>query len=421
MYSFPLSHAKRHHDQDVLSRPDVHGLIIILLPLLQLTIIHLLGIRHAWARHRLIPTTFCGILGLIHFHYAIFLSPTPYPYANYLTSIVESVLLLITSMTVMLNALTQIILEGAITRPLIGLGTMTDSNLFGIHPSSMPSLEDDFSIAMLRLGTASFEATGVAGLQNQVASIPRPTITLERGGIDSSQVVLKRVGFGNEIATVQAAASIEDNLLSTEHRWQARKQYLLSLWRIVRNLGPHMYKVTRRGYSNWRYGSKPRTTALVGESEVEPLDPYQVFLKGGNISDDEEDPFLPEDDQSSNPSSDEEDESEDKHDKPNVESLTLYTDLKDLVMAVEPTRPSTPVLVAHLMASGQTPLTRRRYHAMSRATSPPAETSSQDWMQFVLDRRHDALAKRSGPVPDIGYTCVICTVEPRDIICWPCR
>jgi len=328
-------------------------------------------------------------------------------------------------MTVVLNALTQIILEGMVTRPLIGLGTMADSNLFGIHPSSMPSLEDDFSIAILRLGTASFEATGVAGLQNEVMSVNRPTVTLEKSTIDSSQLVLKRIGFENEIAAVQVATPIPEHGFSGDNRWQAGKKYLTTLWRLLRNLGPHMYSIAKRAYTNWRHGIKPQSSVPTEEPETGTTDTYQVFLKGGNISDDEDDPFLPgEDGHSSVGSSDEEDDWEEQVDQnqQTLESMTLYTDLKDLATAVEPTRPSTPVLVAHLMASGQSPLTRRRYNSMRRASPPPFDNSARDdWLQFVLERKREALAMRTEPVSDVSYTCVICTVEPRDIICWPCR
>jgi hypothetical protein len=423
MYSFPFAHSRSLHQKDHPSRPDPHALVIIFLPLLQLTVIHLLGIRQDWAHQRLIPTTIIGLLGLAHFHYAIFYSPLPYPFANYLTSIIESILLITTVMTVTLNTITQLLLEGAVTRPLIGLGTMADTNLFGIHPSAMPSREDDFSLAILRLGTASFEATGVAGLQNEVSSVLRPVVTLDKIGADTTRLVSNHIGFNNEITTVQAVSPIQDTGLSTDSRLRAGKEYLFALGRMLRNLWPHTFKTLKRMFLNWRSGTQTQPqieSRSMDAALTEAKDLYQTFLRGDNISDDEDDPFIPgRDHQSTAPSSEvEEEDSQDEGDYPQpqpvTEPMNLYTDLKIS------SRPSTPILVAHLVTSGQSPLTRRRYNTMRRPSS--SDTSSRDdWSIFTAERRREALARRIEQTHDVGNACVICTVEPRDIICWPCR
>ncbi len=154
MYSTPVTHSRREGLPQ--SRPDMHVVIAMLLPLLQLTVIHLLGIRKDWSRQRLLPTTFFGILGLVHFHYVLFLSPSAYPLLNYLPSLIESFFLLVTAMTVSMNAMSQILLEGRLSRPLFGTTNSGANNLFGIHHSALPSAEDDFSVAIVRLGDSFF-------------------------------------------------------------------------------------------------------------------------------------------------------------------------------------------------------------------------------------------------------------------------
>ena len=114
---------------------------------------HFLDVKRRWSRYRLIPTGICAMITLIHFNYVVLTKPSSYPLLNYLPSLLETLLLLVTLLTISLNALTQLLLEGQITRPL-----------FGHQRSLIPKWDEDFGIVLLRLGTASLEATSVAGL-----------------------------------------------------------------------------------------------------------------------------------------------------------------------------------------------------------------------------------------------------------------
>lgn len=86
----------------------------------QLTMIHFLGIRKRWSRQRLIPTTICSLLTLFHFNFVLFTRPSSYPLLNYLPSLLETLLLIVTLLTCALNILTQLLLEGEVRRPLFG-------------------------------------------------------------------------------------------------------------------------------------------------------------------------------------------------------------------------------------------------------------------------------------------------------------
>ena len=116
--------------------------------------------KKSWARLRLIPTTFCSLLSLIHFHAVIWTAPTLYPLTNFFSCVVESMLVCLIAFSLLLNVITQLLLEGAITRPL-----------FGHVDTLMPKMDEDFGVALVRLGTASLEATSAAGMGNEVGGV----------------------------------------------------------------------------------------------------------------------------------------------------------------------------------------------------------------------------------------------------------
>ncbi|KIP08512.1 hypothetical protein PHLGIDRAFT_374874 [Phlebiopsis gigantea 11061_1 CR5-6] len=183
VYASPMTHV--HKGRGIASRPDVHVLITMMLPLLQLTMIHCLEVKQRWGRKRLIPTTICGVLSLVHFHLVVWCFPSSYPLPNIVPNFVESFLLFVTLLTCGLNALTQLLTSGAITKPLVG------------HAATLlPKWEEDFSVALFRLGTASLEATSVAGFGNESGYIAQPEGDVVRAPLlpDTSSVELTRAG-----------------------------------------------------------------------------------------------------------------------------------------------------------------------------------------------------------------------------------
>lgn len=175
---------------------------------------------------------------------------------------------------------------------------------------------------------------------------------------------------------------------------------------------------------------------------------YSRFLRGESVSDDEDDDYSPSeghDERDTNDSpygsldpSDIEDEpgteAEDSEAAYGRETANLYTDL--LKASNAPTAPPGPVLIAHMTASSPSPLTRRRYNQLvaepHQHTSPipgaPGDPKDE-WLAFLQDRRprapdnvsYNTPADPTAETPDGRRCCVICTTEPREIICWPCR
>lgn len=91
--------------------------------------------------------------------------------------------------------------------------------------------------------------------------------------------------------------------------------------------------------------------------------------------------------------------------------------------------PSAPLLLAHHLTTSPSPLTRRRYTALTSPSS--SNTNSEGFTSAISSRRLELAQSHS----ESGWEearrreldegrqrfCVVCTVEERAIVCWPCR
>ncbi|THH08324.1 hypothetical protein EW145_g2783 [Phellinidium pouzarii] len=461
IYSVPITHANRGPP----SRPDKNVLLALIFPLLQLSMIHALGVKRRWSQYRLVPTSICSLATLIHFNVALLTKPATYPLLNYLPCLLETTLLFITLLTISLNVLTQLLLEGHVNQPL-----------FGHARTLAPKWDEDFAIVLLRIGTASLEATSVAGLGNEVGPIAvgdSRELSLQAGGkgkADGGVVELTSAGvlsvipsktkgnsrrseggFANEIKSVKVKMD-EDGWL-IDHGWiRELMRFGLSLLGVLRGfyrvvLWAVWYKwrgvaLSRRFASEEVLTNPPaqlRQIIRVGPSGLdEHGDPvYGRFLRGENISDDE-DEYIPPHEPVSDGSldftirtSDEEDEleaeAEDSDSGSGLETADLYADILT-ASASSSSVSSGPVLLAHMTAASPWPLTRRRYNQLVsrplKQVSPHAEADSKgdEWTEFIRNRRVQVAASDSENKSLEGrMNCVICTAEPREVICWPCR
>lgn len=414
----------------------------------QLTILHSLEIKRRWSRQRLIPTTLCSILTLIHFHVVLLTAPSSYPLLNYLSCVLESLLLLVTIITISLNALTQLLLAGEITQPL-----------FGHTQTLAPKWDEDFAVALLRLGTASLEATSVAGLGNEVGVVnvgglyrPRKMNKAMRSSPDEGTIELRRSqtvlamparsradrqprsGFANEIKHVKASSGEGDWWI--DGAWlRELMRFHLSLWAVVKG----SWKLTKwMLWYRWHGPLQPGDTSIkesgatgsttssnfVPDEDEDAL--YRRFLRGEAVSDDEDEYELPGTSNLGSMSgsaassllpSDAEEEA-DEAEPGGAETFNLYADL----MGNAPSS-SAPLLLAHMTTPS--PLTRRKYRTLVSGTSERASDEIVDaWSQFVSERRAASpLSGRMLQDDSMASThyCVICTAEPREVICWPCR
>lgn len=385
------------------------------------------------------------MISLAHFNFVLLKKPASYPLLNYLPSLLETLLLLVTLLTISLNALTQLLLEGQITRPL-----------FGHQRSLVPKWDEDFGIVLLRLGTASLEATSVAGLGNEVGSIATgasletksstvpddSTVMLTRSGVMSvtNKGRSRAVGFSNEIKNVKVD-TVDGDWFIDHARLRELARFALSVFAVMRGTCKLVLWMI---WFKWRQPAvKQGVVERIGSRSATPSRPasirsslydeedyvYHRFLHGDIDSEEDEEYVPPANSQMTSDSpygslqaSDDEDTEDDGEE--NHETADLYSDLLD-----SHTSMPAPVLLAHMTTLSSSPLTRRRYTQLLSDTAHQSisqEARPDEWDGFVQARRREAptsihQSQDSMGNADSNRTCVICTTEARDIICWPCR
>ena len=186
-----------------------------------------------------------------------------------------------------------------------------------------------------------------------------------------------------------------------------------------------MGKVRRTRGTRTRYRS-PSVVLVEGPhyaraGSEDASDPYERFLRGESLSDDEGD-FHPEEEapvqqHDTSDASEWEDEDGSVDEANDSEQVQLYADLSSDTT-------SAPVLLAHMTGSSASPLTRRGYRRLvsgTRRSPPPNDVD--EWDEYVMERRHTkrSTVRDEDLQSENTRACVICTVEPRDIMCWPCR
>lgn len=439
-YSSPVTHWMTLEGST--SRPDKHVVFIILLPLLQLAIIHLIGIKQEWSSHRFLPSAFVSFLALTHFHSVLWLSDSTYPLLNYVPCLFESTLIAVIFLALFLNALTQIVTQGTVSRVL-----------FGHQAALLPQWDEDFSVALLRMGTASLEASSVLGLGNQVGSIAAVTplkdgtVELNRLGVASFSPAVEgpikrrrfKKGFSNEIKTVKATTT--GGNVWVDMVWCKELARLgVSIVRCVRGLIMKCWNVLKRksrkppNFPPRRIVVRSETTKngrsqeLDVEEEEEEEELYGRFIRGEPMDEDEDDfeyypsetdrtgSISPTSSRSEHASEDEKEEDEEVPRQDTNEAVSLFSDLSSAPSAMT----SASVLVAHMTHGSPLPMTRQRFQHLMSAPSNRSDSLLSDWSDVAAVRRSSSSGTGASHT-EAGRNCVVCTVEPRQIICWPCR
>ncbi|TFK36378.1 hypothetical protein BDQ12DRAFT_654462 [Crucibulum laeve] len=489
VYSSPHAHA--FILEGLPSRPDSHILVTIAIPLLQLTMFHYLSASKRYSNHRLIPTTIISAISLTHFYYTLFthflypsraaISPsitmdgkpplssransssrpvmvrthplrTPaLPLLNYVPNIFDTMLILTIALTVILNVVVQLLVSGRVERVFSGLGLIPgDDSGFRIP------YDEDFGIFLLRIGTASLEATGLRGWGNEVAPIPAPiyvhhanhphhstapslygTVQMNRTGVtavtDSVNLIQGRKkpkGLRNEVRNMDLGIGAEAAQPSGRWKW-LREIWLFvnAISGVMRGLVTWAWTVARHGPKAFRRrervdrrgtipGELATTDDAEGEHEEDDGSVYDRFLRGENITDDEDDEgqeYDAEDIDDVELETDEEGESE-----PEAEAVQLFSDLMRTTGG--------EMALAHLVHGSSTasaslqsgPLTRRRWGALF--TGGGVSTSKEGRSdEPIYSRMENEDRRKERDVENAKHWCVVCTVESREIICWPCR
>ena len=335
------------------------------------------------------------------------------------------------------------------------------------HEGAVPVKEDDFGVALLKLGTACIESTQFSGLRNELIAIEEKNGPWVELSANQSVVIKPKpkglAGFGAEITDVEVSELIDPRMESGYWKtwrgfWGAfLKSILIFVWTAIIATpagrkcvdlcelawrqrwwyGPRSWRFWRR--QAWRAPTERRraerlklyseryrarivelraaragdqstaTSSAVQLRETTPAPlPWKEYLKGETeVEDDEEDWEDHETTTSSSSSAISEDDDRD-----------LYRDLVS-PPDQEPEEDIQPILLAHLTNSS-TPLTRRRYQAI---LTSPSRTPTPGGMSDIIQERRAGLVTKQPDEWDEERrrSCVVCTIEPRDTILWPCR
>lgn len=349
---------------------------------------------------------------------------------------IESLLLCATLITAGLSALTQLLLTGRVSGPLLG------------HAGALrPRWDEDFSVALLRLGTASIDATAAAGLGNEVNAVHAGALAPGHVHLSRTGVAMlakgpeQQSGFANELTRVNTRA-VEGDMWGTTMWYRELARYALSWLRFARGSvrwARALWKGEPPAHGHGREHSAPPAPATDPDHLLEDADdsddPYGRFLRGDALSDDDSDAdadFVPRvsrrgtsvplsEPGTPDAASDAESGGEEDGTGADVrETAGLYAD--HLASAGG----GAPLLIAHMTDASPGPLTRRRYARLAapRTGSAPPDREELAWARFAAQRRAEAEERHAADVADNserGHACVVCTVEPRQVILWPCR
>ncbi|WVQ82779.1 hypothetical protein IAT38_004911 [Cryptococcus sp. DSM 104549] len=261
LYSSPLTHRHPASGSSP-GRPDVHALFQLWLSLGELTWLQAIEMSPRWRRNLLLPTGVCGVLGLVHFVYVITTVSLRFPSFTFLTHLLALFLSIVIIFTVVLRAITLLFTQGYIPS-LVSLLP---------HEGVVPSVEDDFGVAILKVGTACIEATHHAGLRNELASLQEHKSPWLEIGSTSSQVhrgVLAGVptpGFSTEITDIEVS-ELADGVDESSSFWREFRKLLraclvtivfCTMWLVMATpVGRKVVYWSRKAWrSRWWYGPR---------------------------------------------------------------------------------------------------------------------------------------------------------------------
>lgn len=308
-------------------------------------------------------------------------------------------------------------------------------------------------VARVDLGSSSIAGSVEVSLPNKTE-----VVHTYESGISASHRKMRplvgslrsREGFNNDVRIVDLGNTGISRPFSG--RWSRGMvvfwQFLVVLWDVIRGLIKLLLDKARRRVRHSQQ-EKPRFVVrgmldqkedgeLIREQERrrKEMELYQNFLKGEEISDDEEDairdsPTLSSDDKGTSEDTDEGDSCEEWEAENEV--ISLFTDILrngTTSRQMSSTSPSNSrnassgeVVLAHLMHDSEGPsnsLTRRNWKSYRRRR----HTAVNDDIRLLNETSSISMAyskEMEERNDELQHVCVVCMLETRDIICWPCR
>ncbi|KZT53492.1 hypothetical protein CALCODRAFT_51024 [Calocera cornea HHB12733] len=445
-------------------RPSAHAVLTILMPFSLMLALHVMGVSRRWAGRKLLPGAVFGLLGQAHFLYVITHQIRAYPAFSFLGGILELLFLLAILLSLLLRALTQLLLDGSLSPSILG------------HPAGLPGWEDDWGVAVLKLAQAGlYDLSRRAGLANELVELNEqarePEVHLSKTRAElllpalpsssvpgSGQARAPQFGFNREIRSIKVRADAE-----RAGGVYGFSELARASWRLLRTVGAVARGVHRRwilkphepaGEGEGEGVEREGRGALSGagveggvgggsgegvDAEGEEERVWRRFLQGVEEDEDED-----EDWRADGTDEDEEGEEDDSEGADPArdgqsadegadvrEEYPLYSDLLQPLASLDQPDPAAlslaPVLVAHLTSPHA--LTRRRYQALmlhppdTSASSDPNAADTAEWRAFLAQRRSERSQAQVdwARSSETALMCAVCMSEPRAVVCWPCR
>ncbi|KAG0329776.1 hypothetical protein BGZ99_000512 [Dissophora globulifera] len=140
-------------------------LIISVIQVCQQLALQILSLSSRGKNYRLFVTTFWGVLDLTHFTHAVYYRSSTYPSLQLLARLPEVVVILMVCISMTIHALTYIVTGGNVRRQMF-------------EPRAMPTLDEEYGLAVFKLGRACMEATRGVGFRNEVDAVVVPIGTI---------------------------------------------------------------------------------------------------------------------------------------------------------------------------------------------------------------------------------------------------
>ncbi|KAG0377635.1 hypothetical protein BGX24_005738 [Mortierella sp. AD032] len=227
-----------------------HGrdiLIISLIQVCQLLTLQFLSLSSRGKNYRLAVTTLWGVLDLTHFAYAIYHRSNTYPSLQLLTRLPEVVVILMVGISMTLHALTYIVTGGNVRRQMF-------------EPRAMPTRDEEYGLAVFKVGRACMEATRGVGFRNEVDAVIVPIGTLLDRKKTKSSSIARPSSFGDQFQGAQAGSSSSATLQDSAKRFNVMKEFCVSSGKLMAEMTlsaynrvvPARFKRTIRPSSNTR-------------------------------------------------------------------------------------------------------------------------------------------------------------------------
>ncbi|KAG9302320.1 hypothetical protein G9A89_008812 [Geosiphon pyriformis] len=393
---------------------NIDLLIIALLELVDALVLEILYIHPHGTQYRLIPTTIIGIIGIGHLAHALRYSET-YPLLQSVARFPELALICVIIMCTILHGI-AIIATGGNLR-----------GRFFLDARSLPSLNQDYTMALYSIGMACIEATRTDGYRNEMNPIAVPMGTVFETSRRRRKSNRRRptCGYDNEqleINGTTASQEPDDNPL----RLTVMTNFAISLIQAAADCGA--WVLDRLPIPFLARGNNNSQELMEGSPQVRlehhniadgfdsDADLYARFLQNEDLDDEDDDEYKENDIPNHESESDsEDDESQDVYN----ELISLGNDIREQEQTQSlSSHPSASILQLFLTHLMHTPtLTRTQYRHLTER--PPVSSAAQEnsaLLALIQQRREIGEIKQ--PITD--RLCVICHAEPRQCLLKPC-